>query len=56
MHWCSASIITATPRGFRRLVDGRDDLGGQPLLRLQAMGEDVDDAGELRQADDPSLG
>ena len=52
MHRCSASSITATPRGPQRLVDGVGDLRRQALLRLQAAGEDVDDAGELRQPDD----
>ena len=41
---------------LQRLVDCGDDVAGQPLLRLQAAGEDLDDAGELRQADDLVVG
>ena len=32
------------------------DLRGQPLLDLQRAGEELDHAGELRQADDPLAG
>ena len=39
MHMCSASIITATPRGFRCSSMALDDLGRQVLLRLQAARE-----------------
>ena len=40
------------PARFQRLVDRRDDLAGQAFLGLEAAGEDVDDAGELREPND----
>jgi hypothetical protein len=46
MQVCSASIITATPRGFRTSSIAAD-LGGQMLLGLQAAGEDIGQAREL---------
>ena len=50
MHLCSASIITATPRGLR-ISSIASAICGSGLLRLQAAREDVDHAGELREAD-----
>ncbi len=55
MHICSASIITATPRGLSTSWMTRGDLRGERLLRLQAMGKNVDDAGDLRQTDDLAI-
>ena len=51
MHRCVASITTATPCGCDLLVHRLGDLGGQPLLHLQAAREHVDQAGDLAQAD-----
>ena len=56
MHWCSASISTATPRGTQRRLDGVGDLGGHGLLRLQALGEDLHHARDLGDADDAAVG
>ena len=55
MHWCSASIRMATPPGASAVLDRVGDLGGQCFLRLQALGENLDDAGELRQSDDAAF-
>ena len=52
MHICSASIITATPRGLSTSWMTPAICAVMRLLRLQAMGEDIDDAGNLGQADD----
>ena len=52
MHSCLASISTATPIGFSDFLDRVEDLRGHRLLRLQALGVDLDDAGELGDADD----
>ena len=56
MHWCSASISTATPRGLSAALDGVGDLRRHGLLRLQALGEDLDHAGDLGDADDAPVG
>ena len=51
MHICSASIMTATPRGFSTSWMTPAICAVMRLLRLQAVRKDVDDAGDLRQAD-----
>ena len=38
MHRCSASTTTSTPSGPEHLFDGVGDLGGHPLLDLEAAG------------------
>ena len=44
------------PARIEHLLDGVGDLRRQPLLDLQALGEDLDHPGELRDADDPAVG
>jgi NifU-like protein involved in Fe-S cluster formation len=51
MHMCSASTRTATTAGLQRPLDRLGDLRRHRLLRLQPARIDLDDAGELRQAD-----
>ena len=53
MHMCSASSMTATPRGLQDLLDRGRDLRGHVLLRLQAARIDVDQPRELGQPDHP---
>jgi hypothetical protein len=38
------------------LLDPAGDLGGEALLDLQVAGEELDHAGQLREADDPPAG
>ncbi len=51
MHMCSASSITATPRGHEARLERIGDLRRHRLLRLQPTREDVDEPGELGKAD-----
>ena len=51
MHMCWASITTATPGGVGHLLNRFGDLPGEVFLDLQATGEHVDDARDLRQAE-----
>ena len=53
MHRCSASITTPTPARVQVVLQPVGDLLGEPLLHLQVAGEQVEHAGELRQAEDP---
>ena len=39
MHWCAASITTATPLRLQHFVQGVGDLRRQLLLDLQALGD-----------------
>ena len=55
MHRCSASIITSTPGRVERVDHRVGDLRGEPLLHLRALGEPVDEPGELRQAGDAAV-
>ena len=55
MHRCSASMTTRTPRGRQHLVDGVGDLGGHPLLDLQATGVAIDQPGQLRKTGDAAV-
>ena len=55
MHMCCASITTATPSGFERLLDAVADLDRQPLLHLQPAREGIDHARDLGQADDVAV-
>ncbi len=56
MHRCSASITTIAPRGCEDAHEGVGDLRGQPLLDLRALGEHVDEPGQLGQPRDaPAL-
>ena len=41
MHWCAASITTATPLRLQHVLDGVGDLRGQLLLDLQPLGIDL---------------
>ena len=43
------------PPGVEGLLDGVGDLGGHPLLDLQALGEAVDQAGQLGEPGDPAV-
>ena len=52
MQVCSASIIMATPRVASESSIAATICGRQRFLGLQASGEDVNDAGELREAND----
>ena len=52
MQRCSASSTTPTPLGCELVLEPVGDLLGQPLLHLQAAGEQLDDPGELRQPED----
>ena len=52
MHWCWASMTTATPLGSSTLWMHVGDLGVHLFLHLQAAGVGFDDAGELGDADD----
>ncbi len=56
MHMCSASNTTPTPFGSSSHWSHPGDLGGQTLLDLEITGEQLDDAAELAQADDPLSG
>ena len=51
MHICSASSMTATPRGLSTSCMTPAICAVIRLLGLQAMGEDIDDARDLGQAD-----
>ena len=53
MHMCSASSTTPTPLRLEVLVEPARDLRREPLLHLEVAREQVDDAGELREPDDP---
>ena len=52
MQRCSASSTTPAPRGSSVSPSQVDDLSGHPLLHLQVAREQVDDPGELREADE----
>ncbi len=56
MQKCRASQITPTPHGIDGLLNASRDLLGQALLNLQTPRENVHDAGNFAQADDPFLG
>ena len=53
MHRCSASTTTPTPFGLEVLSQPVGDLHRQALLDLEVAGEELDDASELRQPEDP---
>ena len=53
MHMCSASSMTATPRGFENLLDRGRDLRGHVLLRLQPARIDIDQPRQLGKPDHP---
>ena len=53
MHRCSASMTTPTPRGQQVVLQAVRDLHREALLNLQFACEQLDDARELRHADDP---
>ena len=52
MHRCSASIDHDDAARLEQLDQRVGDLGGQPLLHLRPLGEDVDQPGQLGQAGD----
>ena len=55
MHWCDASITTATPRGVQHFLHRVGDLGGQFLLDLQPSGIGIDQPRDLADPDHPVL-
>ena len=56
MQRCSASSTTPTPRGFRCSCSQLRRLPGEPFLDLQSCREEVDDAGQLGESEDPLAG